>query len=35
VLDGIDISHFVALTAAGVALAVAGALLYERRDVGR
>jgi ABC-2 type transport system permease protein len=35
VLDGIDISHFVALTAAGVALAVAGALLFDRRDVGR
>lgn len=34
-LDGIDIGHFVGLTLAGLALAVAGALLFDRRDLGR
>ena len=33
VQDGFDISHAVALTVVGVALAVVGALLFERRDV--
>ena len=33
VQDGFDFSHAVALTLAGVALAVVGALLFERRDV--
>jgi beta-exotoxin I transport system permease protein len=31
--DGVDLSHFVALTAVAVLLATAGALLFERRDV--
>jgi ABC-2 type transport system permease protein len=31
--DGFDVSHAVALTLAGLALAAAGALLFERRDV--
>jgi beta-exotoxin I transport system permease protein len=34
-VDGIDIASFVGLTAAGLVLAVAGALLFERRDLGR
>ncbi|HSD80802.1 MAG TPA: hypothetical protein VLB47_09075, partial [Solirubrobacteraceae bacterium] len=31
--DGIDVSHVVGLTVAGVVLAVLGALAFERRDV--
>ena len=31
--DGVDVSHMVALTAAGVLLAAVGAVLFERRDV--
>lgn len=31
--DGLDLSHMALLTLAGVALAAAGALLFERRDV--
>lgn len=31
--DGLDVSHMIGLTFAGIALAVAGALLFERRDV--
>ncbi|QEC46925.1 hypothetical protein FSW04_04520 [Baekduia soli] len=33
VQDGLDVSHAVALTAVGVALAAAGAVLFDRRDV--
>jgi beta-exotoxin I transport system permease protein len=32
-LDGIDVGSFAALTVAGVVLAVAGAVLFERRDI--
>jgi ABC-2 type transport system permease protein len=32
--DGIDVSHFVVLTAAGVVLIAAGAALFDRRDLG-
>jgi hypothetical protein len=31
--DGIDISHFVALSAAGVVLIGVGAVLFDRRDL--
>ena len=31
--DGLDLSHVLLLTGVGIALAVAGALLFERRDV--
>ena len=31
--DGIDVSHFVALTGAGVALIAVGAVLFDRRDL--
>ena len=33
VQDGLDVSHMLLLTGVGVAMAVAGALLFERRDV--
>jgi ABC-2 type transport system permease protein len=32
--DGIDVSHFVVLTAAGMVLIAAGAVLFDRRDLG-
>jgi ABC-2 type transport system permease protein len=33
VQDGLDVSHMTGLTLAGVLMAIAGALLFERRDV--
>jgi ABC-2 type transport system permease protein len=32
--DGIDVSHFVVLTAAGIVLIATGAVLFDRRDLG-
>ena len=32
--DGIDVSNFVVLTAAGIVLIAAGAVLFDRRDLG-
>ena len=34
VQNGLDVSHMVGLTLAGMALAAIGALLFERRDIG-
>lgn len=31
--DGLDLSHMIGLTLAGILMAIAGALLFERRDV--
>jgi ABC-2 type transport system permease protein len=32
--DGIDVSHFLVLTAAGIVLIAVGAVLFDRRDLG-